>query len=144
MPILNSLARAAVKPLPTMVSAKAHATIDYFTIGIFLLSAGFFWQRSKRAALGSLICGASELAVNLLTDYPGGVRRVISFRAHRSMDFGLAAMTATMPQFLAFEDESERKFFLIQGAVIAAATELTQFPDKGGRAEKGKLREKAS
>lgn len=108
------------------------------------MSAGLFWQRSKRAALAALICGATELAVVLLTDYPGGVKRVISFRTHGEIDLGLAAMTATMPEFLAFEDESERKFFLAQGALITAATELTQFPEKPQRAEKGLKRVKAA
>ena len=144
MPILNNLAKVVAKPIPRMISPKAHAVADYITIGSFLVSAGFFWQRSKRAALAALICGVAELAVVLLTDYPGGLKRVISFRTHGEIDLGLAAMTATMPEFLAFEDESERKFFLDQGALITGATELTQFPEKSQRAEKGLKRAKAA
>jgi len=45
-------------------------------------------------------------------------------------------MTATMPEFLAFKDENERKFFLAQGAMITAISELTRFPDKSRRAER--------
>ena len=135
MPILNSLAKVVAKPLPRMVSPKVHAVVDYITIGSFLMSAGYFWQRNKRAALAALICGGAELAVSLLTDYPGGVRKVISFRTHGEIDFGLGAMTATMPEFLAFKDDSEREFFLAQGALITAATELTQFPKAAQRAE---------
>jgi hypothetical protein len=77
-----------------------------------------------------------ELAVSLLTDYPGGVKKAISSRVHRDIDLGLAAMTATMPEFFAFEDESETKFFLVQGAVITAVAEMTQFSDRLQRAEK--------
>jgi hypothetical protein len=134
MPMLNSLAKVVAKPIPRMVSPKAHAVVDYTTIGSFLVSAGFFWQRSKRAALAALICGAAELAIILLTDYPGGIKRVISFRTHGEIDLGLAAMTAMMPQFLAFENKSEGKFFLVQGALITGATELTQFHEKSQRA----------
>jgi hypothetical protein len=94
------------------------------------VSAGFFWRRNKRAALAALICGSADLVLSLLTDYPGGVKRVISFPAHREIDLGLAAMTATIPEFLAFKDDSERKFFLAQGALITAANELTKFPEK--------------
>jgi hypothetical protein len=133
MPLTNSLAKVVAKPLPRMVSPKAHAVADYVTVGAFLTGAGFFWQRSKRAALGALICAGAELAVNLLTDYPGGIKKVISFRTHREIDLGLAAMTATMPEFLAFKDDSERKFFLAQGMLITAASELTQFPKKAAR-----------
>jgi len=61
---------------------------------------------------------------------------VIGFRTHGEIDLGLGATTATMPEFMAFEDDSERKFFLAQGALITAATELTQFPKAAQRAEK--------
>src|SRR5438874_4272804 len=124
MPILNSLAKVVAKPIPRTVSPKAHAIVDYITVGSFLMSAGFFWHRSKRAALAALICGGAELALILLTDYPGGVKKVISYRIHGEIDFGLAAMTATMPEFLAFEDDSEKKFFVGQGALLTIATEL--------------------
>jgi len=45
-------------------------------------------------------------------------------------------MTATMPEFLAFKDNDERKLFLAQGAMITAVRELTQFPDKQSFAER--------
>jgi len=144
VPILNSLAKAVTKPIPRMVSPKAHAVVDYITVGSFLVNVGFFWQRNKRAELAALICAGAELATIMLTDYPGGVKRVISFRTHGEIDLGLAAMTAMMPQFLAFENESERKFFVAQGALITGATELTQFPEQFQRAEKGMKRAKAA
>jgi len=144
VPILNSLAKVVTKPIPRMVSPKAHAVVDYITVGSFLVNVGFFWQRNKRAALAALICAGAELATIMLTDYPGGVKRVISFRTHGEIDLGLAAMTAMMPQFLAFENESERKFFVAQGALITGATELTQFPEQFQRAEKGMKRAKAA
>jgi len=136
MPILNSAVQIAAKPFPRAISPKAHAIIDYVTVGSFLMTAAWFWRRSKRAALAALISGGAELAVSLLTNYPGGVKKAINFRTHRDIDFGLGAMTATMPEFLAFKDENERKFFLAQGAMITAISELTRFPDKSRRAER--------
>lgn len=127
-----------------MISPNAHAVIDYLTIGSFLVSAGFFWGRSKRAALAALICGGTELAVSLLTNYPGGIKKVISFRTHGEIDLGLAAMAATMPEFLAFNEDSEKKFFVGQGALITAVSELTQFPEQAQRAEKGIKRAKVA
>ncbi len=134
MPVLNSITKIVFKPLPRFISARGHAIFDYITVGSFLASAGWFWSRSKRAALAALICGGSELGLSLLTDYPGGAKRVISFRTHGEIDLGLAAMTATIPEFLAFKDDHERQFFLVQGALITAATELTRFSDKDMRA----------
>jgi len=144
MPMLNNVARVAMKPVPRMLSPKAHSVADYLLAGSFFASAGWFWRRSKRAAVASVICGTAELAVSLLTDYPGGVRKVIHLRAHREIDFGLAAMAATMPEFLAFKDEPEKKFFLAQGALITAVAQVTQFPEKPQRAEKGMKRSKAA
>ena len=136
MRILNSTIRIAAKPFPRAISPQAHVVLDYLTVGSLFLSAAWFWRRSKRAAIGALISGAAELAVSLLTDYPGGVKKIINFRTHREIDFGLAAMTANMPEFLAFKDEKERKFFLAEGAMITAISELTRAPGKALPVEK--------
>src|SRR5438045_21087 len=101
MPLLNSAVQIAANPFPRAISPKAHAIIDYLTVGSFLMTAAWFWGRSKRAALAALISGGAELAVSLLTNYPGGVKKVTNFRTHRDIDFGLGALTATMPEFLA-------------------------------------------
>jgi hypothetical protein len=130
MPVLNSLIKVAVKPVPRMISPKTHAILDYVIAGSFLATAGWFWRHNKRAAVAALLCGSARLAVSLLTDSPGGVRRVIHYHSRREIDLGLAAMTAMMPEFFAFKDEPQRKFFLTQGAVITAANELTQFPER--------------
>jgi hypothetical protein len=127
-----------------MLTPKAHAVVDYVTAAFFLIGAGLFWHRNKRAALAALICGASKIGVSLLTDYPGGVSKVIDFRTSREIDLGLGAMIATMPEFLAFKDDSARTFFLAQGALIAASTELTQFPEEVRRVEKGIRRTQAA
>jgi hypothetical protein len=133
MPLLNSAAKLALKPVPTFISPRAHAIIDYVTVGSFLFSALSLWPRHKRAALGALICGGASLAVNLLTDYPGGVKKAISFRTHADIDLGLAGMTATMPEFLAFANDTEKKIFMAQGAVMTAVRQLTDFPQERRR-----------
>jgi hypothetical protein len=133
MPTLNSIVKVAAKPLPRMISPRGQAVVDYVTAGSFFASAGWFWRHNKRAAIAALLCGGAKLAVALLTDYPGGMRRVIHFHARRQIDLGMAAMVATMPEFLAFKDEPEKKFFTTQGALITVASELTQFPDRESR-----------
>ena len=127
MPILTSVANKVTKPLPKVLSPKGHAIADYLTIGAFFAVAALYWKRNKRAALASFITGGAELVVNLLTDYPGGVTDVISYRTHGKIDLGLAAMSATMPEFMAFADDREKTFFLAQAASITAITNLTDF-----------------
>src|SRR5207245_8928116 len=90
------------------------------------MAGAMFWSRSKRAALSALFCGGAELAVSLLTDYPGGVKRVISFPMHGKIDMGFAAMAATMPEFMAFEDAPETTLCRAQGASIQAVNGLPQ------------------
>jgi hypothetical protein len=144
LPLFNNLAKTVAKPLPRMISPKAHAVTDFIVIGSFLATAAWFWRRSKRAALAALICAAADLSVSLLTDYPGGVKKSISFRTHGEIDLGLAAMAATMPEFLAFKDENEKKFFLTQGALMTAVTQLTKFPNQPTYVEKGIPRRRAA
>lgn len=133
MPTLNKIVKIAAKPLPRVMSPRAHAIVDYMMVGSFFGTAAYFWRHNKRAAVAAAFCGGAKLAISLLTDYPGGVKKVINFHARREIDLGLAAMVATMPEFLAFKDEPQKKFFLTQGALITAASELTRFPDPGRR-----------
>jgi hypothetical protein len=128
MPTLNSLAKMVAKPIPRMVKPKAHAVIDYASVGLFLGGAAWFRRRNRRAATASLLCGGAELALMLLTDYPAGVKKLISFQTHREMDYGLAAMSAAIPEVLAFAGDDETKFFRVQGALITLLGELTQSP----------------
>ena len=127
MPILTRATHVLTKRMPKIISPKAHAVVDYVTAGAFLLTGAFYWSRNKRAALGAFVCGGAELATSLLTDYPGGVKKVISFRNHGRIDLGLAAMTATMPEFMGFRHDRGKSFFLAQAALITAVTDLTDF-----------------
>ena len=128
MPIFNTTAKIIAKPIPRVITPKAHAVVDYITVGSFLANAARFWKRNKPAAIASLICGGAELAVNLLTDYPGGVEPVISYPTHLKLDLGLAAMAAMMPEILASDSNSEKAFFLTRGALITMTSELSHTP----------------
>ncbi len=128
MAMFNNLMKVAMKPMPDVITPRGHAVVDFMIAGAFFATAGLFWRKNKRAAVASLLCGGAQLGVSLLTDYPGGVQRAIKFSTRRKLDLGLAAMTAAMPEFLNFEDEPQRKFFIAQGALITIANELTRFP----------------
>ena len=125
MAVVNNVAGSVTKRLPKVLSPKGHAIADYITAGAFLIAAALFWRKNKRAALGSLVCGGADLALSLLTDYPGGVTDFISFPTHCKIDVGLAAMVAEMPRFMKFEEDKEKKFFILQGAGIVATANLT-------------------
>ena len=132
MPILNSVAQIVAKPFPRMISPRAHAVLNYVNAGFLLMSGGWFWRRNKRAAVGAFVGGGAVLVLNLLTSHPGGPKNAIRFHARRDIDLGLAAMMSTLPEFFAFNDDEEKKLFIAEGVLIAAITELTQFPAARG------------
>ena len=129
MPILNTVAQMVAKPFPRVISPRTRAVLDHVNVGILLMSGAWFWRRNKRAALAALVGGGTELVLNLITSYPGGERKAISFRSRRDIDLGVAGMIATMPEFFSFKDDEERKFFMAEGVLLAVVTELTQFPE---------------
>jgi len=140
MPISTALIDSATRRAPKFVSPKAHAAIDYLMTGIFFVSSALFWRRNRRAGFGALLCGGAELVNCLLTDYPGGMTRTINLSLHRKIDFGLAAMTATMPEFLSFHNHPESRFFATQAAMITAITNLTNTEHRRRLRENRRLR----
>jgi len=119
------------------ISPRTHATLDYAIAGSFVLMGALFWKRNRRAAVGALFCGGATATVSLLTDYPGGVKKVIPYSLHGKIDSGLLAMTAAMPRLLNIEDEREAKFFSRQALAKTAITAMTDFDnDEDGRSRR--------
>jgi len=130
MPLLNSATKLVTKPLPKVISPRGHAIFDYIIVGSFLAGAGWVWPRNKRAAAAAAICAAAELGLTLLTDYPSRVESIIDLNTHCDIDLGLAAMSAAMPEFMDFAGEKEKTFFLAQGVLVTAVSQLTRIDMK--------------
>jgi hypothetical protein len=126
MPLLQRGVAAATHRMPRIISPTAHAVIDYITVGSFFLMAAAFWRRNKRAALSSAMCGSAELGTVLITDFPGGVAKIIDLPTHLRIDMGLAAMAATLPDFMGFKDEPESKWLRLLAVNITANAGLTK------------------
>ena len=144
MPLLDQSAKFVTNRLPKVINPTAHAIIDYAMAASFLAMGVFFWNRNKRAAISSLICGGAEVVTALMTDYPGGVAREISFETHGSIDFGLSGMAASMPDMLRFSDDRETTFFRLQGLTMATVSGLTDFTGTGKGRQLEKLDELAA
>jgi len=138
MPLLAQLTRWSTNKMPKVINPATHAIIDYATAASFFAMAAFFWRRNKRAAISALVCGGAETITAMLTDYPGGVAREISFENHGKIDFGIAGLVANMPAMMRFTGEPESRFFTLQGMTVAAVTGLTNFTGTG---EGGQLEE---
>ena len=131
MPIMQNAIKVMTNRMPKVVSPKTHAIIDYATAAAFIGMGIFLWRRNKRAAMASLICGGAEAATSLVTDYPGGVWKLMNFRVHGGVDVGMATLVASMPEIMKFEDENSARFFSMQAMNIAAVTGLTDFTGTG-------------
>src|SRR5271157_3862651 len=132
MALMQKSVALAAGRMPKKISPRVHAALDYAIAGSFLLAGAVFWKRNRRAAVGSLLCGGATAAVSLLTDYPGGVRKMIPYSMHGQIDTGLVAMTAAMPRLVNIEDDREAKFFSRQAVAKTAITAMTNF-DYGTR-----------
>lgn len=114
--------------LPKVISPKTHAIIDYaVVVGGFFAITAIAWKSHKRAAIASLICGIAETTVAMLTDYPGGVAKVVSFPVHGQIDAGFAAVVGTMPNMMGFSDEWPAWFFRTHALAMASVTGMTDF-----------------
>ena len=65
MALINSAIGVATKRMPTAITPKGHAVIDYITLGAFIVTGALYWRRHKRAALSAFICGGGEWAMLL-------------------------------------------------------------------------------
>jgi hypothetical protein len=86
-----------------------------------------WWRRNKRAAVCSLICGGATAVNSLLTNYPGGIFRVISYKNHGRIDAGIAGLTAAMPNFMSLKKKPESRFFSVLAMSETAIVGLTDF-----------------
>jgi hypothetical protein len=110
--------------LPARISPAAHAVLDY-TVAATFFSVGFRLMRRHRAAASLAFAnGAMVAAMSMLTDYPGGVVRVLPFRGHRTGDMLQAAFAGFGPALFGFAAHEDAKLFYAQAAsevgVIAA------------------------
>ncbi len=131
MPMLVRATKWATEKMPKTITPKTHAIIDYAMAAGFFGMAAFFWRRDKRASVSCLLCGVAEAMNSLLTDYPGGVSRAISFETHGTIDVGLIGLVASLPGLMRFSRQAEARFFGLQGAAMAAVCGLTDFQTTG-------------
>jgi hypothetical protein len=144
MPILDKAVKWSANRMPKVINPKTHAFIDYAAAAAFFGMAGLFWKRNKRAAMASLVCGATEVLTAMLTDYPGGVVKQLSFETHGSIDFGMSGLVAGLPDMMRFSGEPESRFFRVQGLAIAAVTGLTDFTGTGERKQQELMDERSA
>src|SRR5204862_2772658 len=80
--------------VPKIINPSTHAVIDYVTAGTFLAAGVAMRTRHRGASTLAFINGIAVLGLSMMTDYPGGVFRTLSFRTHGAIDVLQAGMCA--------------------------------------------------
>jgi len=107
---------AHTKTFSKKISPAQHAVLDYSVAATFFAFGMLMRSRHRSAATLALVNGAMVLGMSVLTDYPGGVFRVLPFHGHRAGDIGQAALASLGPMLLGFGRDAEAKFFYGQAA----------------------------
>jgi hypothetical protein len=113
-----------IEGMPKPITPGVHAMLDYGVAATFLTVGAKLKSSHPRASKLAFLNGAMVLGLSMLTDYPGGVWRVISFKGHGVADAMQAALAGLGPVMFGFAGDPEAKFFYGQAAsevgVIAA------------------------
>lgn len=138
--LFNAGLKAMSNRLPKVISPRSHAILDYATAGMFLVAGVLLWKRSRPAAAAAIAVATEEVATSLLTDYPGGVSRILSFKTHGKLDAALAPVIAALPHIMEFDDDQTAANVFRSGAIaVAAVTGLTDFEPGGTRRERRRI-----
>ncbi|MFB3812896.1 MAG: hypothetical protein ACE14L_02200 [Terriglobales bacterium] len=126
MPLMEKGVRAVADRMPKVITPKVHTIIDYGVAAAFLAVAiKSLKSGSKKAGISAIIVAASELALIMMTDMPGGIARVVDLETHLKIDYGISGLVGSMPNAMGFSDEWQSWFFRSQGMSIAAVASLT-------------------
>ena len=115
------------KALTKLISPGQHAVLDYSVAAVFLGFGFSMLSRHRAAAALAFVNGAMILGMSMLTDYPGGVFRTLSFRGHRTGDIAQAALAGLGPILFGFADDPEAKYFYGQAASEAGVIAATNW-----------------
>ncbi len=113
--------------MPKVVDPATHAVLDYLTAGTFFALGFSMLGRHRRAAGLAFANGAAVLGLSLMTDYPGGLFKKISFQTHGVVDVFHALMAGVGPSLLGFAGEPEAQAFYGQAAIEAGVVATTNW-----------------
>lgn len=127
MTLLTDVTAAAANRLPKVIGPKAHGVIDYAQSAFFLTVGLLCWKRNRPAAIAALGTSALVLTQALLTDYPLGVKPVISFETHGKIDAYFASTSWAIPKLFGFRGTPAAKVFEANSVVAGGIVGMTDF-----------------
>jgi hypothetical protein len=108
------------------ISRKTHAVMDYI-MGVILIAAPWLlgFSNNEPAKWSAVAVGIIMLAMSLMTDYEGGLAKVVPMRFHLGMDLIAGIFLAVSPWLLGFHDQVYLPH-LVLGILEIGAASFTQ------------------
>lgn len=113
--------------LTKTISPAQHAVLDYGVVSTFFALGMRYRKRNGRAAALAFINAGMVLGLSMVTDYPGGIWRRVSFRTHGKMDVVQAALAGFGPLLFGFADTPEAGTFYTQAASEVGVVAMTDW-----------------
>jgi hypothetical protein len=133
---VGSKAMRVTKNLPKAIGPREHGMIDYAHVAFFFGVALLCRKTNRPATIAALGTGTLILVQSLLTDYPLGVKPVISFETHGKMDAAFASSSWMIPKVFGFSGTHAAKIFEINSAVGGSVVGMTDFDSNRARLER--------
>jgi len=112
----------------------AHGVLDYGLALTFLLAPALLEFAETPTRL-SYVIGFAYFGASLVTNYPLGAIRLLSFPAHGMLEALMAAGWIVMPWLFGFaENPAARNFFVAAGIALLAVVAVTDYRGLGTRA----------
>lgn len=114
------------------ISPRIHGFLDYAVAGALITAPLLldFAATSVAAAAMSIAAGIGLVVYSLLTDYSAGVRNLISWKAHLTLDAVAAVAMLAAPFVFGFEGIA-RGFYLSVAIAVLAVVATTQLQTDG-------------
>lgn len=110
-----------------VISPRVHGYLDYLAVIVLLLAPSLF-DFSENAAMASYIAAGGQFLYSIITDYPLGLFKAISFRTHAGIELAVSLLLIAAPWIAAFADDGNaRNFFLVSGIGLFAVWLMTDY-----------------
>lgn len=109
------------------LSPTTHGYIDYLYGGILLLAPTFFDFGGTPAAI-CYLAGVLQIATSLVTRYPMGAVKWLSFPAHGAYELVVSILLAASPWLFDFSAaETPRNVLLVAGLLLLGVYAVTDY-----------------
>jgi len=109
------------------IDPAQHAMLDYGVAATFFALGMRYRGRNAAASALAFINGGMVLATSLMTDYPGGLWRTISFKTHGTLDMVQAALAGFGPVLFGFANRPEARTFYGQAMSEVGVVAMTDW-----------------